>query len=168
MFIDVFKNTGKDYLRLVESYRSETPEGKKVIRKRIICNIGPLSRFDDGKPDYLNRLRKSFRQGNPLIPELAEYTNKKLPRESYCLRLTEGDTECIGHPRLYSHVLLEKLFHELGLEDFFRSYKGFSKIEYDVLNFTRLLVYGRVLNPASKIGTLEQNNDYYAPVLRSE
>ena len=167
MFIDVFKNTGKDYLRLVESYRSETPEGKKVIRKRIICNIGPLSRFDDGKPDYLNRLRKSFRQGNPLIPELAEYTNKKLPRESYCLRLTEGDPECIGHPRLYSHVLLEKLFHELGLEDFFRSYKGFSKIEYDVLNFTRLLVYGRVLNPASKIGTLEQNNDYYAPVLRS-
>lgn len=167
MFIDVFKNTGKDYLRLVESYRSETPEGKKVIRKRIICNIGPLSRFDDGSPDYLNRLRKSFRQGTPLIPELAEYTDKKLPRENYSLCFTEGDPECIGHPRLYSHMLLEKLFDELGLENFFRSYKGFSKIEYDVLNFTRLLVYGRVLNPASKMGTLEQNHDYYTPVLKN-
>ena len=81
--------------------------------------------------------------------------------------MQEGDPECIGHPKLYSHVFLDKLFDELGLEDFFRSYKGFSKIQYDVLNFTRLLVYGRILNPDSKIATLEQNNDYYTPLLKN-
>lgn len=167
MYIAVFKNNRKDYLRLMESYRTKNEEGKVAIRKRIICNIGPLSKFDDGQPNYLERLRESFRLGNPLIPKLAEYTGKKPPIEKYSIHLQEGDSECIGHPKLYSHVFLDKLFDELGLEDFFRSYKGFSKIQYDVLNFTRLLVYGRILNPDSKIATLEQNNDYYTPLLKN-
>lgn len=166
MYIDVFKNNGMDYLRLRESYRTKTAEGKVAIRKRTICNIGPLSKFDDGEPNYLERLRESFRLGNPLIPKLAEYT-KETPCEKYTIRLQEGDPECIGHPKLYSHVFLDKLFGELGLEDFFRSYKGFSKIQYDVLNFVKLLVYGRILNPDSKMATLEQNDDYYTPLLKN-
>lgn len=102
-----------------------------------------------------------------MIPELEEYTGKKPTFEKYTIRLQEGDPECIGHPRLYSHIFLDKLFDELGLEDFFRSYKGFSKMQYDVLNFVRLLVYGRILNPDSKIATLEQNDDYYTPLLKN-
>lgn len=167
MYIDIFKNNGTEYIRLRESYRTKTAEGKVAIRKRTICNIGPLSKFDDGQPDYLERLRESFRLGNPLIPELTEYTGKKPPIEKYSIRLQEGDPECVGHPRLYSHVFLDKLLDELGLEDFFRSYKGFSKIQYDVLNFVRLLVYGRILNPDSKMATLEQNDDYYTPLLKN-
>lgn len=167
MYIDIFKNNGTEYIRLRESYRTKTAEGKVAIRKRTICNIGPLSKFDDGQPDYLERLRESFRLGNPLIPELTEYTGKKPPIEKYSIRLQEGDPKCVGHPQLYSHVFLDKLFDELGLEDFFRSYKGFSKIQYDVLNFVRLLVYGRILNPDSKMATLEQNDDYYTPLLKN-
>ena len=67
---------------------------------------------------------------------------------------------------LYSHIFLDKLFNELWLEDFFRSYKDFSKIQYDVLNFVRLLVYGRILNPDSKIATPDQNEDYFTPLLK--
>lgn len=167
MYIDLFKNNGTEYIRLRESYRTKTADGKVAIRKRTLCNIGPLSKFDDGKPDYLDRLRESFRLGAPLIPELMEYTGKKPPLEKYNFHLQEGNPECIGHPRLYSHVFLDRLLDELGLEDFFRSYKGFSKIQYDVLNFVRLLVYGRILNPDSKIATLEQNDDYYTPLLKN-
>lgn len=166
MYIAVFKNNGKDYLRLMESYRTKTDEGKIVVRKRIVCNIGPLSKYDDGKPDYLLRLRESFRLGKPLISKLEEYSKRKNSLEKYTVRLQEGDPECIGHPKLYSHVFLDKLFEELGLNFFFSSYKGFSKIEYDVLNFVKLLTYGRILNPDSKMGTLDQNNDYYMPFLK--
>ncbi len=165
MYIDIFKNNGTEYIRLRESYRTTTEDGKVAIRKKTICNIGPLARFDDGEPNYLERLRESFRLGNPIIDELIPYA-KDTPIEKYTIRLQEGDPECIGHPQLYSHVFLDKLFDELGLENFFRSYKGFSKIQYDVLNFVRLLVYGRILNPDSKMATLEQNNDYYTPLLK--
>jgi len=166
MYIDVFKNNGTEYLRLRESYRTKTPEGKVAIRKRIICNIGPLSKFDDGQPNYLERLRESFRLGNPLIPELAKYSKRKSPIGKYTIRLQEGDPDCIGHPRIYSHLFLEKILFSLGLTEFFKSYKGRSKIEYDVLNFFRLLLFGRILNPDSKMATLDQNDDYCFSLLK--
>ena len=80
MFIDSFKNNGKEYLRLVETYRTDNGKGKKVIRRRVICNIGPLSKYDDGEPDYLERLRESFRKSTPLIPELEQYAKRQVVR----------------------------------------------------------------------------------------
>ena len=38
-------------------------------------------------------------------------------------------------------------------------------MEYDVYGFAKLLIFGRVLNPASKYATVRQNNDYYEPIL---
>jgi hypothetical protein len=70
MFIDVIKNNGRDYLRLVKSSRVENDKGAKVATKTIVHYIGYLDKFDDGQPDYLERLRKSFRAGIPLIPSL--------------------------------------------------------------------------------------------------
>lgn len=52
MFIEQFMNTGKPYLRLVKSKRVVNKNGKNMPTKVVILNIGPLSRFDDGKPDY--------------------------------------------------------------------------------------------------------------------
>lgn len=165
MFIDSFKNNGNDYLRLVETYRTDNGSGKKVIRRRIICNIGPLSKYDDGKPDYLKRLRESFRKSAPLIPELEAYTKRQLPRKKYQFSIEEGSSDCIGHPRLYSQAFLEMLLRDLNLVKFFVTYKNRTKIEYDLLGFFRLLVFGRILCPASKLGTLSQNDDYYDPIL---
>ena len=75
MFIDVFKNTGKDYLRLVESYRSETPEGKKVIRKRIICNIGPLSNVSSIEKNQSTRHKIPF--GVSEVEQIEGFLGKK-------------------------------------------------------------------------------------------
>jgi hypothetical protein len=54
---------------------------------------------------------------------------------------------------------------ELGLNFFFSSYKGFTKIQYDVYSFAKLMIFGRILNPASKLATTKQNDDYYEPIL---
>ena len=63
MYIAVFKNNGKDYLRLMESYRTKSANGKVSIRKRIIHNIGPLSKFDDGEPKNLSSQAKIYAAG---------------------------------------------------------------------------------------------------------
>jgi len=165
MFIDVFKNNGNDYIRLAESNRVLNDKGKKVARKTVILNIGPLDRFDDGQPCYLERLRKSFRAGEPLIPTLKPYCCKEKPREKYTFTFEEGNPECVGVPKLYSHMLLERIIEELGLRNLFSSYKGFTKIEYDVYGFAKLLIFGRLLNPASKIATVRQNEDYYEKLI---
>lgn len=166
MFVEVFNNNGTTYLRLVEGVRITTPEGKKSIRKKVFLNIGPLSKFDDGLPNYIERLKESFKNGKPLIDSLIPFVENKNIKEEYNIKLSEGDPECIGHPKLYSHSLIERILEELGLTSLFSSYKGFTKIEFDLLGFFRLLVYGRILNPASKFATIKQNDDYYEPIVK--
>ena len=165
MFIEKFKNNGKDYLRLVHAVRKPNKNGDMVSTKKVLLNIGPLDRFDDGLPDYVVRLKKSFKAGSPLIPSLEPYCASGKTAETYHLSFSEGSPECFGHPKLFSHVLLERILEELGLNTFFSSYKGFTKIQYDVYGFAKLLIFERLLNPASKSATVRQNGDYFEPIL---
>lgn len=162
MYIEKVKNNGIEYLRLVESVYNPNVKGG---RKKTILNIGALSKFDDGNPDYVKRLKESFKNGSPIIESLKPYCEKNQSLEKYKLEYTEGDPYLIGSPKLYSHMLLERILQELGLVEFFVGYKAQYKIEYDLMGFIRLLVYGRLLNPASKIATVAQNNDYYSPII---
>jgi len=165
MYIDTSINNGKQYIRLVESKRILNEKGQKVARKKVILNIGPLDKFDDGHPDYLERLRKSYKAGQPIIPALIPYCTNSSPREKYTITFEEGSPDCFGAPKIYSHLFLERIFEELGLKDFFSSYKGFTKIEYDLYGFAKLLIFGRLLNPASKIATVRQNEDYHGKII---
>lgn len=165
MYVECFTNNGKPYLRLVQSVRVTNQSGHKVPQKQVVANIGPLDRFDDGQPDYVARLKKSFKAGSPLIPSLEPYCAFAKTAETYHLSINEGSPECFGHPKLFSHILLERIMEELGLNTFFSSYKGFTKIQYDVYGFAKLLIFGRLLNPASKSATVRQNGDYFEPIL---
>lgn len=165
MFIEVVQNNGNKYLRLVQSIRVVNKDGYKVSQKKVISNIGPLSRFDDGQPDFVDRLKKSFKAGNPLIPALLPYCSEERPVQSYKFTINEGSPDCFGHPRLFSNILLERIIEELGLRNLFSSYKGFTRINFDVYGFAKLLIFGRLLNPTSKAATVKQNADYYEPVL---
>lgn len=165
MFIETVQNNGKKYLRLVQSVRVTNKDGFKVSQKKVILNIGPLDRFDDGQPDFLDRLKKSFKAGDPLIPSLKPYCSADKSTETYRFSIQEGSPDCLGHPKLYSHLLLERILEELGLNTFFSSYKNFTKLQYDVYGFAKLLIFGRLLNPASKYATVRQNDNYYEPIL---
>ena len=166
MYVESFKNNGIPYLRLVRSDRVTNKKGVKTATKKVVLNIGPLSRYDDGQPDYLNRLKQSFKAGNPLIPSLRPYCSADRVVETYRFAIQEGSPDCFGHPKIFSHLLLERILEELGLNAFFSTYKGFTKLEYDVYGFAKLLIFGRLLNPASKCATVRQNNDYYEPILK--
>lgn len=165
MFIEKIKNNGKDYLRLVHAVRKPNKNGDMVSTKKVLLNLGPLDRFDDGKPDYVERLKNSFKAGTPLIPTLLPFCTGAPTAETYMIPIKEGSPDCFVHPRLFSHLLLERILEELGVNTFFSSYKGFTKLQYDVYGFAKLLIFGRLLNPASKAATVRQNTDYYEPIL---
>ncbi len=165
MYIECFSNNSKPYLRLVQSVRITKKDGRKIPQKQVVLNIGPLERFDDGMPDYVGRLKKSFKAGNPLIPALKPYCSQEPVMETYRFSIKEGSPDCFGHPKLFSHILLEKIMEELGLNTFFSSYKGFTKLQYDVYGFAKLLIFGRLLHPDSKRATVKQNDDYFEPIL---
>ena len=167
MYVEAFKNNGIDYLRLVESKRVLDSKGVKTARKFVVLNIGPLSKFDDGKPEYIERLKKSLKTGNPIISSLKPYSNTESSPIVHKFNITEGSPDCFGNSKIFSNILLESILEEIGLMNLFASYKGFSKIKYDVYGFAKLLIFGRVLNPASKCATIKQNEEYYSPILNN-
>jgi len=167
MFIEKHNNNGTYYLRLKKSHYNKI---KKKQDTTVVLNLGPLSRFDDGEPNYVERLRKSFKEGKPLIKELIPFVdeagNENL--NMITLNFQQGTSDCVGEPKIFSSIILNHLFKELGLTQFFTTHKSRSKIEYDLLGMVKLMCYGRILNPASKMSTFSQKNDYYDNICKSD
>ena len=166
MHIELFTVRNRPYLRLVESRRRMSRNGKPISGKRLVLSLGPLAKHDDGKPGYLDRLRQSFREGSPLIEALGPYVGDA-PREEWDIKFREGDDSCDGEPKRLAAIVLDPVFSALGLDQFFASVKHASKIRYDLQGLVRLLVYGRILEPASKWATMEQNGKYHEPLVSS-
>ena len=166
MHIEKYKSSGKYYLRLVQNKYIIDDNGNSIGRKQLIYSIGAYDKFDDGQPDYLERLRQSFRDGTPLIPALLPYVGAPAPQK-YTVTFEEGDEACFGSPKLFAPCILDPVFSALGLDEFFASIKHSSKIQYDLQGIVRLLTFSRILDPASKISTMRQNDSYYQPLVKS-
>ena len=165
MTLEVINNNGYQYIRIVEN-KYIVSNGKPSSRKNVILNVGPVSKFDDGKPDFVRRLKDSFKDGNPLIKSLLPYVEKKPIKETYDISFKEGDPDCIGHNKIFANSLIERIMEEIGITNFIGKYKAQTNYEFDLMGFVRLLIYGRILNPASKIATVNQNNNYYSEIIK--
>ena len=166
MHIEKYRSNGIDYLRLVEGKRMKRKDGTPIVGKRVVASLGAYVRHDDGRPDYLARLRQSFRVGRPLIDALKPYVGGA-PKERWRIEFKAGDPRCRGETKLLAPCILDPVFSALGLDQLFASVKHASKLRYDLQGIVRLLVYGRILEPASKCATMEQNGKYCEPLVRS-
>ena len=104
MTIERVANHGITYLRLTESLGLKKVGERVVQRRKVVLSLGPLSRHDDGEPDYLLRLRESFRAGKPLIKELEPYVD---PGSVTTLRGLSGEhLHHAGHGKAFEGGLL--------------------------------------------------------------
>ena len=166
MTIERVINHGIAYLRLTASLGLKKVGGRVVQRRKVVLSLGPMSRHDDGKPDYLRRLRESYRAGRPLIKELEPYVDGAA-KGRVTVTFNAGDPTCLGKPRRMTATILDPVFNALGLDELFASVKFSSKIGYDLTGIVRLLTYGRLLDPASNSATMSQNGRYYRPLVSS-
>jgi transposase len=151
----------------MENY-SEIVDGIRTAKKRTLMNLGPLSRFDDGKPDYLKRLRQSFKDGAPLIEKLSGLA-ADMPKSS-CVTVDfdrENEIDCVCNPKNIGYFVLDGLYDALGIYDVLSRHKFDSGLEYDLNGLAKLLVFGRVLCPDSKLATFENRNGYLFDVASS-
>jgi transposase len=168
MYIDKYPNNGIPYLRVVENYTTKI-SGRKKSGKRLIRNLGPLSRFDDGKPDFLLRLRKSFRDGAPIIENLVDLAEGKAVSEKVRVEFDKGDTDmAFSDPKNIGHFILDSLYDKLGIYDVLNLHKSRSYIEYDLNGHAKLQIFGRVLEPDSKSATWRERDRYLFGVVTSE
>ena len=163
--IECVKNNGVPYLRLAES---RYDKDKKHQKKIIIKNLGPLSKFDDGKPDFLKRFREKFRNGELEFDGIT-YQNKILPRYSYEFDFDISNP--LSHSIVFKNVgykFLESVYEDLGISQAIRLLKSRSKIEYDVDGILKLLVFNRILDPKSKKKCFEGKDLFYGQITTTE
>ena len=158
--IECYKNHGIDYLRISESVY--IPESKKQ-KKTTLKNIGPLSKYDDGKPDFLKRFRQKWKNGELEFDGLTYSTNT--PSRNFFE--FDNDQNQIELKNI-GYFFINNIFDKLGISEVLNRTKSDSKIEYDLNGLTKLLVFERILNPQSKKKTFENKNRYLFPVTTSE
>ena len=166
LHIEKQKSGNNEYLRLVSMKRTKSSNGRLMVGKKTVVSLGALSKHDDGRPDYLKRLRESFSDGRPLIKELEPFVGQA-PVRKWTVTFERGDAKCIGEPKRLAPCVLDPVFRALGLDELFASVKCASRIRYDLTGIVRLLVYGRIIDPGSKWSTMGQNDRYYVPPVKS-
>ena len=158
MHIECTKNSGKPYLRIVEGkYTNEN--GKIKIKKNVLKNLGPLSKYDDGKPDFLKRFRQKFKNGEL---DFCNEFNIELNNKIEMVPLNEINLKL--DPKNIGYFFLNQIYNGLGIDIFLNRVKSDSRIKYDLNGITKMLVFGRILEPASKKKTFENRNKYLFPI----
>ncbi|MCL2815725.1 MAG: IS1634 family transposase, partial [Oscillospiraceae bacterium] len=168
MYIECAKPKGRSpYLRVSETY-TETKSGVTKIKKRIIKNIGPLPKYDDGKPEYVKRLKESFKAGEPLIAGLEELARENPTRDIVTIRFDRrSEEDKYTAPKNMGYMIIEAIYNRLGINEVLRLHKSRAGITYDLNGLSKMLVIGRVMRPESKRKTHESKGEYIFEVTKS-
>ncbi|PNR93995.1 hypothetical protein X924_07170, partial [Petrotoga sp. 9PWA.NaAc.5.4] len=130
----VKNNEGKQYLRIVESYREN---GK--TKQKIIANLGRVDLISVKEAEnIIRKLEEIFGIKEGLkIEEIEEEPEKK----NYGIK-----------------VIVDRLFKKYDMDEFFKNID--EKTRFDVQELLKIMVMNRILEPKSKLGIFN-NLEYY-------
>ncbi|PNR99233.1 hypothetical protein X927_06060 [Petrotoga mexicana DSM 14811] len=135
MYVRTVKNNqGKEYLRIVESYREN---GKN--KQKIIANLGRIDTIS--RKEVENIVDKLVQ-----IYDIKGYVNLNNVEEA-------PDKKNYG-----IKVIVDKLFERYEMDKFFE--KMDKKIRFDVEDLLKIMVMNRIIEPKSKLGIFN-DLDYY-------
>ena len=146
MFLKQSKSHNKIYLSFVQGYRDEN--GK--IKHKTIEKIG-----------YLDDLKKQFDDPIAHFKQMAkdksnEEINELIIKNLNTKTVTENDKQ-----RNLGYIILKQLYNELGLQNFFKNKQKKLRMDYDLSSIFELLIYSRILFPASKNETYNNKDIFF-------
>lgn len=153
MYLSKVKNkkTNRIYLSIIQSYRDKSCKHPKHI---TIKSLG-----------YLDELEKEFDDPIAYFTKEADRLNEEYLRENSAINFSINKNERIladsANRKNFGYAALSKIYHELEIDSFLRSRQRNSKAEYDANAIMRLLVFSRMLYPASKKKTYEDKEQFF-------
>lgn len=144
-------SNGRVYLSIVQGYRD--PVTKKV-RRKTIKSLGYLDDLEKQYPDPIKHFQAIVAEMNEKVAlEKQPITINLDPKET----ITQSTT----NRKNIGYAALSKLYHELDLDTFFYNYSRSFKSKFNTNNIMKLLVFSRILAPASKKKTYEEKDRYF-------
>ena len=144
------KKTGRVQLDIVQAYRDK--DGKS--KHKSVLHIGYLDLAEKQYPDPIAHFTEVARQ---MTAEYKEQT-KPVHIEFYLKQPMEKNyDEC----KNFGYAALSKIYHELDIKSFLGNRQRSVKTDFNLNSIFRLLVFSRLLYPASKKHTYENRNRFF-------
>ena len=146
MFLKQSKSHNRIYLSFVQGYRDEY--GK--IKHRTIKKIGYLDELEKQFDNPIEHFKNIAKEKN--TNEITEYTIKNLN--------TKTIDENVNSKNL-GYIVLKKIYKELQIDNFLSNEQKKLKMKYDLNKVFELLIFSRILFPASKNETFNNKDIFF-------
>ena len=142
---------GRIRLSIVDTYYDKQ---KKSTRQKTIESIGYLDDLEKIYEDPIAYFQKR-------VDELRE--EKKVHRAPINFTFYDSDKLCIGDNlrKNFGYSAFSKIYHELEIDKFLKSKQRTSKSSYDANTIMKMLVYSRLLAPASKKASYDNRDQFF-------
>ena len=145
------KITGRIYLSIVQSYRD------KSSKKPKSTTIKSLGYLDDLEKKYSDPVAFFSNE----ITRMNQEKSDKLSSVNFSISKAEKISRDSENRKNFGYSALSKIYHELEIDTFLKNKQRHSKEEYDANSIMKLLVFSRLLYPASKKKTYENRDTFF-------
>lgn len=146
MFLKQSVSNGKPYLSFVQGYRTE--DGK--VRHKTIEKLG-----------YIDDLKKIYDDPISHFKEIAKQKTKDEINELVIKNLKSKKIDNNSHPKNLGYVILKKVYDELNISNVLNKKQSVLDINYSLDGIMKLLVFSRILYPASKNETYNNKDAFF-------
>lgn len=142
---------GRIRLSIVDNYYDKQ---KKCSRQKTIESIG-----------FLDELEKIYEDPISHFQKRVELLNQQKKEKQAPINFTfyDSDRLCIGDNlrKNFGYAAFSKIYHELRLDSFFNNRQRYTKESYDANTIMKMLVYSRLLAPASKKASYDKRDWFF-------
>jgi len=145
------QRNGRIYLSIADGYYDKE---RKHARTVTVEKLG-----------YLDELQKEY--ADPLVffgEKIKKMNIEKAERKKELIFSFSPDEKLIvnkPYRKNFGYSVLSKIYHELGIDQFLLTRQRREGFDYNSNNIMKMLVYSRLLSPASKKKSYEERNLYY-------
>ena len=144
------RKTGRTYMSIVQGYWDADA---KQSRTKTVQKVG-----------FLDEMKKVYDDPVAHFSAIADKMNAERAANktvTVTLDMEERLERGAVNRKNYGHIVFSKVYHELGLDIFFKNARRHENFKFNTDAIARLLVYARLLYPDSKRGTLSIKDQFF-------
>lgn len=153
MRINITKSANAECFYVVKSYRIKGKNSTKVVEK--LGNLDQVKKRANGMDPYVWAKEYAAK----LTREEEEASRQVMVPFSQSKLIASGETQKFNG----GYLFLQKIYSELGLKEICKAIDRKNKYDYRLDSILSRLVYCRIINPASKLGTYEFSHNLIEP-----
>lgn len=145
------RKTGRTYLSIVHGYYDPKSHSS---RTKTIKSLGYLDELEKIYDDPIAHF-------SALANEMENERKKENASYSFSINKQEKLTSGSDLTRNFGYAALSSIYHELGIHSFLKNRQRYTKNEFDSNVIMQMLVYSRILFPASKKASYEKRGRFF-------